>query len=194
MKDKLKTSVEWLRSKGVDYADCRLVRRETESLRVTDAHVDTMSRDLDVGVGMRVLSRGAWGFAATASLSAAELKRTANKALQIARASAMTTSEPVVMAEQEAFVGNYGTPFKKDPFKVAADQKIALLLEASEILKKSKKIKTAEASMDFYRTHKLFVSSEGAQIEQDIIESGACLLYTSPSPRDRTRSRMPSSA
>ncbi len=173
MKDKLKTSVEWLRSKGVDYADCRLVRRETESLRVTDAHVDTMSRDLDVGVGMRVLSRGAWGFAATASLSAAELKRTANKALQIARASAMTTSEPVVMAEQEAFVGNYGTPFKKDPFKVAADQKIALLLEASEILKKSKKIKTAEASMDFYRTHKLFVSSEGAQIEQDIIESGA---------------------
>ena len=25
-------------------------------------------------------------------------------------------------------------------------------------------------------------------------ESGGCLLYTSPSPRDRTRSRMPSSA
>ena len=25
-------------------------------------------------------------------------------------------------------------------------------------------------------------------------EGGACLLYTSPSPRDRTRSRMPSSA
>ena len=25
-------------------------------------------------------------------------------------------------------------------------------------------------------------------------EIGACLLYTSPSPRDRTRSRMPSSA
>ena len=28
----------------------------------------------------------------------------------------------------------------------------------------------------------------------DQIESIACLLYTSPSPRDRTRSRMPSSA
>ena len=26
------------------------------------------------------------------------------------------------------------------------------------------------------------------------IQSGTCLLYTSPSPRDRTRSRMPSSA
>ena len=29
---------------------------------------------------------------------------------------------------------------------------------------------------------------------QRVFESGACLLYTSPSPRDRTRSRMPSSA
>ena len=28
----------------------------------------------------------------------------------------------------------------------------------------------------------------------DLIQSEACLLYTSPSPRDRTRSRMPSSA
>ena len=27
-----------------------------------------------------------------------------------------------------------------------------------------------------------------------IIENDSCLLYTSPSPRDRTRSRMPSSA
>ena len=28
----------------------------------------------------------------------------------------------------------------------------------------------------------------------DIVETNTCLLYTSPSPRDRTRSRMPSSA
>ena len=28
----------------------------------------------------------------------------------------------------------------------------------------------------------------------DWLSSEACLLYTSPSPRDRTRSRMPSSA
>ena len=31
-------------------------------------------------------------------------------------------------------------------------------------------------------------------INRDVPASGACLLYTSPSPRDRTRSRMPSSA
>ena len=30
--------------------------------------------------------------------------------------------------------------------------------------------------------------------EKDIDDDGICLLYTSPSPRDRTTSRMPSSA
>ena len=30
--------------------------------------------------------------------------------------------------------------------------------------------------------------------EKSVLMSEGCLLYTSPSPRDRTRSRMPSSA
>ena len=35
---------------------------------------------------------------------------------------------------------------------------------------------------------------EGDTVTFDITVTNACLLYTSPSPRDRTRSRMPSSA
>ena len=30
--------------------------------------------------------------------------------------------------------------------------------------------------------------------QEEVAQGGDCLLYTSPSPRDRTRSRMPSSA
>ena len=36
--------------------------------------------------------------------------------------------------------------------------------------------------------------SESSGIYQLLLDSIFCLLYTSPSPRDRTRSRMPSSA
>ncbi|HOP07126.1 MAG TPA: TldD/PmbA family protein [candidate division Zixibacteria bacterium] len=172
MKDKLKECIDWLRGQKVDYADCRYVRTEKESLRVSDAHVDSLSRSLDVGVGIRVLANGAWGFAATNTLSAADLKRTAKKALLIAKASATTVKEKVILAEQEAFVDHYCTKFKKDPFAISTDDKIALLVEACRIAGKSKKIKTTEANMNFWKTNKLFVSTEGAEIEQDLLESG----------------------
>jgi len=38
------------------------------------------------------------------------------------------------------------------------------------------------------------ITQEGDSQYAEIIQTGDCLLYTSPSPRDRTRSRMPSSA
>jgi len=172
MKQKLKETVAWLKGKGVDYADCRYVRQETEALNVSDGNVDSLSRNLDVGVGIRVLYNGAWGFAGTALLTSGELKKAANLALKIARASAITRHEPAVLAEQETFVDHYRTPYRIDPFAVPTDDKIDLLMRSCDILKKSNKIKTAQGEMRCYRTNKLFLSTEGAEIEQDLLESG----------------------
>lgn len=173
MKDRLKECIDWLHGKGATYADCRYVRRENEAIRVSDQNVDSLSRNLDVGVGIRVLADNSWGFAATALLTPAELLATANKALQIARASATIKHDPFVLADQEAFTDSYHSPCLKDPFRVSTDDKIGLLLQITKVLKTSRQIKMAEASMDFYKTNKLFMSTEGADIEQEIIESGA---------------------
>ena len=40
----------------------------------------------------------------------------------------------------------------------------------------------------------LISSKSGISFSEEYKEYNFCLLYTSPSPRDRTRSRMPSSA
>ena len=173
MKDKLNGALDWLKGKTVDYADCRYVRTESEALQVTDGIVDTMSKNVNVGVGIRVLYKGAWGFAAVASTSAADVKKTANKALQIARASAMAKKEDVRLAEQEPFKDHYRSTYEKDPFTVSMNDKVGLLLEVSEKLKTDSRVKTAEASMNFFKTNKMFCSTEGAEIEQDIIETGA---------------------
>lgn len=173
MKDKLKDCIDWLKSKKVNYADCRFVRREKESIKVSNEGVDLLARDLDVGVGIRVIADGAWGFAATSVLTPSELRKTAQKALQIAKASAMTLKEPVRLADEKAHVDRYSSRCDKDPFAVPIDQKLDLLMRLCADLKKSDKIKKAEATMDFFRTQKLFVSLDGAEIEQDIVESGA---------------------
>ena len=51
--------------------------------------------------------------------------------------------------------------------------------------------------VDFSIEDKNKIAKVLSDIGVDYVEGGwpgACLLYTSPSPRDRTRSRMPSSA
>ena len=59
----------------------------------------------------------------------------------------------------------------------------------------------SELDLEVYRGDKLgLIGCNGAgkstllRIMAGIYPPGSCLLYTSPSPRDRTRSRMPSSA
>lgn len=173
MINELKECIHWLRNKGVTYADCRFVRREQEAIRVTDHTVDSLSRTLEVGVGIRVLTDGSWGFAATAQVTPADLRRAAAQALQIAKASAIVKHAPFFLAEQESFVDSYISPCAKDPFTVPTDEKLKLLLQVTEILKKGNRIKMAEASMDFFKTNKWFVSTEGTELDQQIIETAA---------------------
>ncbi len=173
MQDKLSELIQYLKSKNIDYADCRFERKESESTSVTDSKVDSVTRQIDMGVGIRVIANGAWGFAASASLKPADLKKTANRAIQIAKASAITKIEAVKLADQEVYKDYYKSPCKIDPFTVSSDEKINQMIKISDILKDSPKVKSSEASMTFYKTKKMFYSTEGAEIVQDIIESGA---------------------
>ena len=56
------------------------------------------------------------------------------------------------------------------------------------------KITEAQSETEQVRKANLDLTEEKSQAQKSFYEVKACLLYTSPSPRDRTRSRMPSSA
>ena len=47
---------------------------------------------------------------------------------------------------------------------------------------------------DLWNLNRYMSSVKGSRDKQELAVFKTCLLYTSPSPRDRTRSRMPSSA
>lgn len=172
MKDTLAEIIEYLRQKRVGYSDARFVEAKTESITVKNGRLEGLSRSEDRGVGIRVLLDGCWGFAADSGLTMSSLKKTADKAIRIARASAVTKKDPVRFSPVEIHKGRYGTTVTEDPFGVSLDEKIDLLLAVNKILKKHPKIKTAQASLDFFKTDKIFCSTEGALIEQTIIESG----------------------
>lgn len=193
MEDKIKATIDYLKKKRVDYGDIRFQKKVVESIKVKNRNVETISKTEDQGIGIRVIVDGAWGFAASSIISEAEMKRVANKAIQIAKASATTKKENVTLSEIKPYRDKYISFSQIDPFNIPLDKKVELLLNATEILLKSDKIKVAEGSMDFFRTDKTFASTEGAFIEQTILESGAGIIATAVDGTEVQRRSYPSS-
>ncbi|MGE5692818.1 MAG: TldD/PmbA family protein [Candidatus Zixiibacteriota bacterium] len=193
MKEELLDVIKYLKSKKVDYADARFIRARTETIVVKDDKVESLSRLNDAGFGIRVLIGGGWGFASSSKLSAAEMKKTANQALEIARASATVSKEKVRLAPVESYRDKFVTAVRKDPFLVSLDDKIHLLVSCCDVLKKHPKIVVAEATMNFYDTEKTFASTEGSLIEQKIVESGAGYTATAAEEGNLQRRSYPNS-
>src|SRR6187397_1178591 len=101
---------------GAGYADVRVVRRVDESIAIKSGRVEGVATGENEGFGVRVLVDGAWGFAASHVLTAAEADRVAGEAVRIARASATALRDPVVLDDRPAASGTYETPVGEDPF------------------------------------------------------------------------------
>jgi TldD protein len=60
--------------RGVTYADARVVAIRNRSLTTKNGRVGHASESESLGIGVRVIADGAWGFAASADLSRARWK------------------------------------------------------------------------------------------------------------------------
>ena len=89
MENKLRNIIDYLKSKKIRYADARFLDTQNESIETKNGRVEAVSRSDDRGVGVRVLHKGAWGFASTPELSEEALKETADRAVEVARTSAL---------------------------------------------------------------------------------------------------------
>jgi TldD protein len=175
---RLSGAVERAHAGGATYADARFVERETETVSVKDGQVESVDRDADRGVGVRVIVGGSWGFAASDRVrSAADLDGLFGEARRRAEAAASVQRRKVVLAPQSPQRGEYRTPFGRDPFAVPLAERIELLRAADTILA-TPNAKVRRASVAAYRTRKRLVTSEGTDVRQEIIECGAGLSVT----------------
>lgn len=191
MKKILKNILDWLESK-VDYADLRFVQTEKENIEVENGILSSYNVSTDRGVGIQVLTDGAWGFAASNNIDKVSLQETAAKALDIARASALTKKVDIRLAHEDKHIDTYITPITKNPFQVSPAEKIDLLVKATKIMLKDK-VKKSEGSFSFYKTYKIFVSTDGSEIEQTIFESGGGIAAYAIGEGDFQKRSYPSS-
>lgn len=158
---------------GASYADARVVQSRSQLIEVKNRRPSALQEGSELGIGVRVLVDGAWGFAASPSLDPAEAERCAALACRIARASARFRRKPIVLSPLAPQRATWRTPVARDPFEVSLADKIDLLVRATGAMQGESAVKVAQGSMHFWEENKLFVSTEGSRIEQRVVHSGA---------------------
>ncbi len=173
------TALRLAQTGGASYADVRLVSVEDESLQVKKGVPEEIGRNVAIGLGVRAIVQGAWGFAGSTAIDRSSVKEVAAKALRIAKASSTVKKRDVKLIPVNAATAKYATPFRVNPFSLPLKKKLATLLEAERrVASTSDRVKTSSASFRAHREDKLFASSEGAKIRQKITWCGGGITAT----------------
>ncbi len=154
---------------GAEYGDIRIQESSAEQIEGEDHRIASIRDSQDIGFGVRVLYRGAWGFAASSILSIEEVPRVADLAVEIAKGSASVALEKVRLASEPVHRDRIVTPYRIDPFHVSLEKKTDLLLSVMEALHRQEGIARSRAHLWARRDKKLFVSTEGSRLEFDLL-------------------------
>src|ERR1700741_621114 len=122
-------------SHGATYADVRVIAQRSRALTTKNGKVGSAADAESVGMNVRVIADGAWGFAASAELGRGAVEATAARAVEIARASARVKKADVQLATEKPAVAEWSPPYKIDPFMVSVEQNIELLLKVDAQLR-----------------------------------------------------------
>lgn len=159
---------------GAEYADVRYVTTTEAPVTVSTDGAPKATHSKSTGLGLRVLVDGAWGFAATPYLDPRSIERVADEAVKIASASSRhKRGDGVSLSPLPPIRVKRQTPHKKDPLQVKTEDKVRLLTEVVDRAKKIPGVARAGASLMSYKEEKQFMSTDGRQIEQTSIHTGA---------------------
>jgi TldD protein len=193
MRDLALRALDTARSQGAHYADVRVLRQQAESVTVRLQNVEALTYDESLGFGVRVLVNGYWGFASSHKMTIEEAGRVAGEAVRIAKASATVPGHAADIGPPMSVVDSYETEVQRDPFAVSLDDKIALLLRSTEAMATVPGIVMAEGNIYCQRDEKLFVSTEGSEINQTLVETGCGIEATAVDEGEVQRRSYPNS-
>jgi TldD protein len=165
--------------RGASYADVRVMHLRQRDLTTKNGRVGTLAQSESIGLGIRVLANGAWGFSSTDRLTREDVAACAAQAVSIAKASALAKRGDVVMAAEGAYIDSWQSPFRKDPFEIPLETQLDLLLAADAAMRCVKGVTLTETGMEFRKIDSWFASSIGSRIHQRKVISGCGIAATS---------------
>ncbi|MHB1740582.1 MAG: TldD/PmbA family protein [Actinomycetes bacterium] len=157
---------------GASHADVRVERIRSYSLRLRDARTESMTDLTDLGIAVRVVHDGAWGFAAGMVLTARAARDLVDRAVAMARVARTASPEAVQRAEEPAHPDTWWvSAYDRDPFDVADAEKVAHLAEASHRLLAADPVHHVDASLQAVKEQKFYADSAGTRATQQRVRT-----------------------
>ena len=196
MMDLAQEAVDAALAAGADYADARVNRLSNENLAMRNGSLAEAEAPEELGVGLRVLKDGTWGFSAAPldGASRAGLPRDlARRATKAARDLGPAARTPVELAGRPEGLSEFSTPVETDPFGVSLEEKIHLLRRCDESMRGADETVVREASLALRREEQWQATSEGAQVHQVLVRVGAGISSTAAAHGEVERRSYPAS-
>lgn len=151
---------------GSEHADVRIERIRTRHVAVRDADLSGMHDGSDVGLAVRVVHDGTWGFASTPDLTTEAAREAAERAVAVAKVSRPLRSTPVVLAEEPVWSGTWVSQYRTDPFDVSVADTIALLSDYSTRLLDDPRVTHSTATLQQVRENTFYADTAGRRTVQ----------------------------
>ncbi len=171
-------SLDIARLRGASYADVRVMHQRQRDLTTKNGEVGSLGQSESIGLGIRVVANGAWGFASSDQLTREGVAACAARAVTIAKASALAKKENVQLATEADYIDSWQGPCLRDPFEIPLETQLALLLGADAAMRKVKGVTLSETDMQFRKIDSWFASSIGSKIHQRRVTSGCGIAAT----------------
>ncbi len=155
---------------GVTHADFRFERVRYQHFSVRDGHLQGAEDVEDLGFAVRVIHRGAWGFAAGVVLSTDEAITLAEQAVNVAQVAAGMTRSPVALAPEPVHAeAVWASEYQVNPFDVPLGEKTALFSRWTADLLAHDAVDHASASVQQVLENKYYEDLTGTSTTQQRI-------------------------
>jgi TldD protein len=156
------------KAKGASYADARIGRYLNQVVNTQEKRVSDIVNTESVGIGIRVIANGTWGFASTSNLTPDSIAKTAEQAVAVAMANSKFQTVPVQLAPVKG-VGevSWNTPIVKNAMEVPIQDKVDILLSANAAAM-SNGANYITSILFLVNEQKYFASTDGSYIDQDV--------------------------
>ena len=167
------------RERGAQHADLRVERIVTQTISLRDGAVTGVADETVVGLAVRVLVDGVWGFASHGDLTPEQAATTAEQAVQVARTLTPVARERVERADEPVHADAvWVSAYALDPFDVPTRDKVALLTDWSQRLLASDGVDHVQTSVAQVRECKFYADLEGTSTIQQRVRIAPSVTAT----------------